>query len=402
MAMNAVLDTRAPHSLGRDAATLYSYLLLGAFTYLVAMQGNILPFLRADLGLTYGQVSLHTSALAAGMLIVGLVGERVMHRFGRGVALRIGVFGAVVGTILLCLAPAAWASVASCALIGVFGALIPSAVSALLTDIHRDEREVAFSEANAVAYAFAIVVPLVSGFLVASGWNWRLMPVAGAAAGVAIVLAFLRTPIPEPSCEDLRADARASLPVGFWFYWLTLGFAVAVEFSVLLWAPAYLEKVVGFSAAAAAGAATAFFAAMLIGRVAGSWLVRVVDPHRVFVAVSAVTFVGFAIYAATGHGVVSVAGLFVLGLGIALLYPLTMSFALEAAGPAADHASSRLVLAPALAILVSPPLLGALADSAGLRVAQTMTPLMMVAALAAFLIAGMLTRPATKPRKALA
>lgn len=394
MSMNQALAAPAGvRTHGRDAVTWYAYLLLGAFTYLVSMQGNILPFLRADLGLSYRVVSLHTSALAAGMLVVGLFGERITRRFGRGATLRLGVVGAAAGAVLLCLAPAAWASLASCALLGLFCAFIPSIVSALLSDIHRDEREVAMSEANAVAYAFAMTVPLIAGLLVAAGWNWRLIPLAGALAGAAIVLAFLRTPVPDASCADAAADARATLPPAFWFYWLALGFSVAVEFSVLLWAPAYLEKVVGLAAGSAATAAIAFFVAMLVGRIVGSMLVRVVNDRLLFVAVAAVTLVGFAVYTATQDPVVSVAGLFVLGLGIALLFPLTMSFALAAAAPASDHASMRLVLAPAIAVVLSPPLLGALADTAGLSVTVTMTPALMVAALAAFLVANRLGRP---------
>jgi fucose permease len=395
MSMNQALAAPAG-ARRRDAVTWYAYLLLGAFTYLVSMQGNILPFLRADLGLTYGMVSLHASALAAGMLVVGLFGERITRRLGRGAALGLGVVGAAAGAVLLCLAPAAWASLASCVVLGLFSAFIPSTVSALLSDIHRDQREVAMSEANAMAYAFAVSVPLIAGLLVAAGWNWRLIPLAGALAGATIMLTFLNTRVPDASCADAAADARTTLPPAFWFYWLALGFGVAVEFSVLLWAPAYLEKVIGLTTASAATGAIAFFIAMLAGRIVGSLLVRVVDDRLLFVAVAAVTLIGFAIYTATQDPVVSVAGLFVLGLGIALLFPLTMSFALAAAAPASDHAGARLVLAPALAVVLSPPLLGALADAAGLGVAVTMTPVLMVAAVAAFLVANRLARPARK------
>ena len=54
---------------GRDAVTWYSYLLLGYFTYVVSIQGNILPFLRDELDLSYRAVSLHTSAIAVGIIL---------------------------------------------------------------------------------------------------------------------------------------------------------------------------------------------------------------------------------------------------------------------------------------------------------------------------------------------
>ena len=91
---------------------------------------------------------------------------------------------------------------------------------------------------------------------------------------------------------------------------------------------------------------------------------------------------------------VSIAGLFIVGLGISLLFPLALSFAMGSAGAAADRASTRVMLAPGLAILVSPPLLGAIADRSGLGLAQLTTPVFMVLAVLAFLIGARVTRAA--------
>jgi MFS family permease len=106
----------------RGCVTWYSYLTLGFFTYLLNIQGNILPFLKAELDLSYRAVSLHSSALAAGLIAVGLFGDRVIRRYGRRRALRLGAAGISAGAVLLCLAPVAWASIGSCALMGRWGA----------------------------------------------------------------------------------------------------------------------------------------------------------------------------------------------------------------------------------------------------------------------------------------
>ena len=146
----------------RDPATWYSYLALGFFTYLLTIQGNILPFLKVELDLSYRVVSLHSAAIAAGMIAVGLLGDRVVRRWGRRFALALGAAGAASGAILLCLAPIAWASIASCALIGALGALIPAVVPALLADLHGARRHVAITEASAASYAFAMLAPLLT------------------------------------------------------------------------------------------------------------------------------------------------------------------------------------------------------------------------------------------------
>ena len=186
--------------------------------------------------------------------------------------LSVSALGCAGGAILLCLAPVVWASVGACLAIGLFGAFIPAIVSAVLSDIHGPRRDIAYAEANALCYAFAIMAPLIAALAAAMGWNWRLGLVCGAAAGIAIALRFIRTPIPENQQPAKLGEGR--LPPAFWAYWAMLAFGVALEFAALLWAPAYLEKVIGLSAPAAAVGAGAFFAAMLIGRTVGVRLFR--------------------------------------------------------------------------------------------------------------------------------
>ncbi len=230
-------------------------------------------------------------------------------------------------------------------------------------------------KSNAVSYAFAIMAPVLIGLCAWLGWDWRLAVLAGAAAGVAIVASFHRYPV--PASRETPEEAAVPLPPAYWCYLVALGMSVAVEFSILLWAPAYLEKVLGLTASWAAIGTAAFFAGMLIGRVIGTALFHVVSIRRLFFATSALTLAGFALYWGVSDPRIAIVGLFVVGLGVASLFPLVLSFAIAAAGPAADRGSARVMLAPGLAVLTAPPLLGAIADVSGLATAQLMTPVFM-------------------------
>lgn len=377
----AVADRR----MRRDAVTWYAYLLLGFFTYLVSIQGNIIPFLQADLGLSYREVSLHASAIAVGTITVGLFGDRLVRPFGRRLMLTVSAFGCAGGAILLCLAPAVWASVGACLAIGLFGAFIPAIVPAVLSDIHGPRRDIAYAESNAICYAFAITAPLIAAFAAATGLNWRLALVSGAAAGLAIAAYFFRTPVADN--QPVRGSVTGPLPPAFWAYWAMLSFGVALEFSALLWAPAYLEKVIGLSASAAAAGAGAFFAAMLIGRIASVRLFRMFSGRALFFGTAATVLVGFVAYWGSGEPAVVIVGLFVIGLGIAMLFPLILGFAMGAAGAASDRAATRTMVGPGVALLLTPPLLGAIADQAGLRTAQVMIPVFVFLAAVAFITA---------------
>jgi fucose permease len=84
----------------------------------------------------------------------------------------------------------------------------------------------------------------------------------------------------------------------------------------------------------------------------------------------------------------------VLGLGVALLYPLTLGFAIGAAGERGDTASARFMLAAGIAIASMPVLLGALADEVGLHRAHLMVPGLVALALICFVVAQALERSA--------
>jgi fucose permease len=182
------------------------------------------------------------------------------------------------------------------------------------------------------------------------------------------------------------------LPAAYWAYWALLATVIALEFCVLIWAPEFLERIAGLSRATAAGSAAAFSLAMLIGRVGIGVVLRWVAAPHIFVTALATTLLGFAVYWGADQPLVVVVGLFVLGLGIAPLFPLALGFALGAAGTQRDTASARVLLGEGLAILLIPTLLGGLADEVGLRLAHLMLPGLVVTALLCLAVAGVLQR----------
>ena len=68
------------------------------------------------------------------------------------------------------------------------------------------------------------------------------------------------------------------MPAASWAFLVMLGLGVALEMTMLLWSPAYLEQVAGLPRTAAVTTAAAFPAAMLPGRWASSVLRRRMSP----------------------------------------------------------------------------------------------------------------------------
>jgi fucose permease len=401
-------DTTISTATPREPATWYCFLLAGFYIYSTNVQGNVVPFLQAEFALSYRAVSLHSSALAAGIILVGLFGERVAAALGRRKTLWLGVGGLAGGGILLCLAPAAWASITACFLIGALGALLPAVIPALLADIHGARRVEAYAAQAIVAYSFGLAAPLLAGAAIWLGLGWRAAVLLGVGVGLAITVAFRRTAIVEPAAvphDDARRESEGlppALPPAFWAYWVLMATTCALEFSILFWAPAFLERVVGFGAATAATMAAGFPLGVLSGRIALRALVRRMSPRHLLVGALVLLIVGFVLYWGVGSAAVgraaAVAGIVVIGLGVAPLYPLITNFAVGAAPHAAGLASMRLALSFGLAFLLAPIALGALADEAGLGPAHLALPVLIGLSFLAFFIGEALEQKAAAAR----
>ena len=336
----------------RGPTTWHCYLLFGFFAYLLNIQGNVLPFLKSELGLNFSTLSLHSSAVALGLLAVGLFGDRFRRRFGRARALWLAVGGMTTGAIMLCLASAAWASIASCPVIGSFGGLIPSIVPAILSDIHQESRDTAFAEATAISNGVGMLAPLMTGLFIWLALGWRYAVIVGAVFGCILLLGFRRISVTDLAGRHWGEQQR--LPISYWAYWVLGAAAVSLEFSVLLWAPAFSRGVAGFSVAWAASIAAGFPLGIMLSRLSAGFLVRMIPAEHVFMSALFVTLIGFALY----WGIDSTSQprwLAFSSSASGLGRPLSLSGSPVGATPSATNAAtSRMMVAVGMAILVAP------------------------------------------------
>lgn len=380
----------------RGPVTWYCYLLGAFFIFILTIQGNVVPFLKSELDLSYYAVSLHTSAIAAGAIVVGLVGDWAVRHFTRQAVLVFGTLVCAAGVLGLCLASTAWMSIASCALIGFGSCFIPSVIYAVLADVHGEQRNIAINESAALNYALATLGPLLISAFVWLSLGWRAALVTGSVAGVVIVLLASRSAFPPPVASAI--GKRTRLPPAYWAYWCALSFSTAIEFCIILWSAEFLGRVVGLSPAAAAAATAAFVVGMFIGRVLGNLWIRLFSPQLLLMGQLAVVLVGFLAYWGGNTPAITISGLFVLGLGASLLYPLTVGMAISAAEPQSDAASARAILALGISLLVMPLLLGVVADQVGLRAAHWLVPVLACAVAASALVGSAIQKATTGSR----
>jgi fucose permease len=363
----------------RDRFTWLAYALLAFYGYFINILGPITPFLKEELGLSYTISSLHFTAFATGILLIGLSGQIVIRRIGRWHALWIGAFGLSAGALVLVAGRSPAVTIGAAFGMGLVGSLILVIVPSLLSDRHGELRAVAISEANVISSLVATAAPLLVGWFAPSPGGWRLALGVAAFTPILLRLGFGKVTLPQSASSQGRsADTRRPLPILYWVYWVALVLAVSVEFCMISWSADYLEKSLGLSKIDAAQAVSLFLGAMIVGRLAGSRLVHRFSAQRVIIGSVLVAGVGFLMFWTASTAALGLAGLFVTGLGVASLYPLILSLAIGTASDNTIQASARATLASGTAILALPLVLGRLADLVGIQQAYGVVAMLLI------------------------
>jgi predicted MFS family arabinose efflux permease len=369
----------------RDGNTLALYGSLGCLGYLFAGLGPALPHLRDELGLSRTAVALYPSALALGLLVVGLAGHLVLPRLGRR-AVPAATTVMSGGALVFGLGHDRFTCGAGALLLGLGAAALVYAVPLALRAAHGDQATAAVGEANGVSSAGGLLAAPLVGAALGLGLGWRpgylAVPLLAAAV---LIMATLRVPPKGVEPAERRPGSRT--PRAFVARWLDIVLAVSAEFCFALWAADLLQSQRGLEAGAASAVAGLFVLGMVAGRAVASPVTRLVPSPPVVVAGSAlVATSGASVLWLVADPVAAGAGLLVAGLGVALLYPVSLVRALAAWPEEPDRAAARCTFASGLAIGLAPLVLGALADVVGLGTA-VLLPAVLLAWLAVRAIA---------------
>ena len=144
---------------------------------------------------------------------------------------------------------------------------------------------------------------------------------------------------------------------------------------MVFWAPSYLHSDLGLRTATAAALAGAFLLGMAVGRASVTPITRVTgSDERTIVVITGVVVAGFAVFWFAHAAWLATVGLLVVGLAVALMYPLTAARYVATAPAGSTRASARAALGSGVAIGVAPFVLATISDASGLHGAYLLVP----------------------------
>lgn len=356
--------------------------MLAYFGYLESALGPLMSFLRGELHFSYSLAGLHFSAFAAGVMLSGLVGDRVILRFGTWASFWGGGAGMGLGALALIIGRDSVVTLAGVAVMGLLGTLLLATLQAVLSDHHGPQRAIALAEANIGASVGGAAAALGLGLWQGTGLGWRAAIVLALLIPAVAAWRFHSLPLAAHRDGSAAQGSRGSpLPRRFWLWWGIILLLGGAEWCLVYWGAEYLHRPIGFDRGAAAALMSGFLLAMVLGRALGSRLVRVVPAPLLLVLAICLALGGFLLFWLAWWAPVAVVGLCLTGLGVANLYPLAMTTALTTAADNVDAASARVTLSSGIALFVAPLTVGGLADHVGIRIAYGIVPALLALAL---------------------
>ncbi|MFI2366556.1 MFS transporter [Promicromonospora sp. NPDC019610] len=400
--MSLPQDTRPPLAVRRARAAVGALFLTNG-----ALYANLvprLPEIKTALDLDNAAYGLAIAAFPTGAIVSGLGAGYMVRRFGSA---RV----AVVGTVLTGLGTLAAGLSPSFALL--VAALFLGGASDSITDVGQNTHGLRVQRryGRSIINGFHAVwsIGAVLGGSMAAGAIALGLPLdvhLGISLGIFAVVALVALRFLLPGRDDDAADdagpATAARLRGPRLSVRTLAIVAAlvligiggalVEDAGSSWATLYLSTDLGAPAALAATAYVSLVGAQTVGRLLGDRLVDRFGQRTVASAGGVIIALGMGLALAWPTVPGTIAGFAAAGFGSATLIPAAMHEADELPGLRPGTGLTIVSWLLRLGFLLSPPLVGLVADSVGLRTGLLVVPIAGVLVVA---LSGVLRRRAT-------
>ncbi|MFD5695610.1 MFS transporter [Streptomyces rubiginosohelvolus] len=371
-----------------------------------ALFANLLPRypqIKEDLAIGNGAYGLAVAAFPAGAITAGLAAGVLVRRMGSA---RVAVLGTLLtgaGILAAGLAPSVALFATALFLAGAMDALTDVAQNAHGLRVQRLYGRSILNSFHAIWSIGAVTGGLMAAGAMSLGLSLGAHLAVAAVVLVAAAGAALRFCLPgldsEPEeagpeqrgAEGARGTSRVGLVLAALVLIATAG--TLVEDAGNSWAALYLSDALHASAALAASGFIALVGAQFIGRIIGDRLVDRFGQRAVARAGGLITAVGMGLALAVPTLPGTVLGFALAGFGVATLVPAAMHEADALPGLKPGSGLTIVSWLMRLGFLLSPPIVGQVADAAGLRTGLLVIP---AAGVLVVLLAGVLR---ARPRR---
>jgi MFS family permease len=350
-----------------------------AFGLMWGAWAALAPAVQEAVGASKGELGLALLFIAVGSVPAMLVAGRELDRRGTRILPWL-VLGFALATLLPAFAGSVPALAAGLLVVGVFTGATDVAMNAAVSELEARHDARLMQLAHALYSAGVLVGALATGAAREAGAG-RLEVLGGVAVALVVAAAMnLRHERVAAAAAVVRRPglSRAAIPLG-----IACGAAFVIEGAMENWGAIFLERDLDAGPGVSALAPAAYGGSMMLGRLSGQWLERRLGDAVLLGGAIGIALVGLLGAAAAPNVPTAIAAFFVGGAGISIAAPALFGAGGRRAAPEErGRAVATVTTLGYLGFLVGPPLVGGIAELAGLRAA-----FVVLAAIAAALVA---------------
>ncbi len=349
--------------------------------------------LKAKVGATDGELGLALLMIGVGALIAMPLTGILVGRLG---SRRVSFAMALAHGLVFPLQAFAWNWVVLGGAMLLYGLAVSSldvAMNVQATEIERRRGKPIMSSFHGIYSVGDMLGALLTGFAASFLFGLASHFFLAAAIMLVVGVAGCALMVIDQKTEPV-SGSKFVLPEGILILVGVIAFAALLaEGSVGDWSAIYLKEYQAADTQTAAIALTVFALSMAITRFAGDRLVQRFGPFAVLKVSGLLAATGLAVALLAGSSTVAILGYGIAGLGVAVLFPVTLSIAPRFSALSPGAAVAAVATLGYGGFLVGPPLIGLLADHVTLPIALTLV----VVLLATIMPLAALVRHAQKP-----
>ncbi|WP_200808320.1 MFS transporter [Demequina sp. NBRC 110055] len=366
------------------------------------------PEIRATLGISYGTLGVAMAMWSIGALALGLFAAALIRRFGSGKVATLTMLASAGAMLAAGVAPNVWLFGAALFLVGVTDAWVDVAQNAHGLQVQKLYKRSILNAFHGLWSIGAVTGGLIGGLFAGLGWAvpWQFalsLVIVIIVNLVAYPMLLKKDVAGEGDVDEAAAESAVpqhtplrKIPVRTWGVLLALTIIAIgggwAEDAAATWSASYMQDQLLAGAGLAAFAFIAMQGCQFVGRMLGDGMVDRWGQRAVarFGGMLVALGMGLALAFPSPWG--TIAGFGAAGFGVATLIPGAMHAADEIPGLREGTGLTILSWLLRLAFLMSPPVVGWIADATSLRVGLSLVPVFGVLVV---LLAGVMA-----PRKA--
>ena len=346
------------------------YLAFIALGFPDSLLGAAWPMMRVDIAAPLSMAGAVSMVCSAGTICSSLMSSRVVNRFGTGKVTALSTALTAVAMIGYALAPAPWL---------LFVAAVPLGLGAGAVDAALNNYVALHYEAKHMSWLHCCwgvgcsIGPMILAGCIAGGLGWRMgyaiviglqfLLVAVMAATQKLWKTENASPIAHEAAEQkFLTNGQALRLPGMKAVLFTFLCYCAAESSMILWTASYAEFL-GASKDQASFASSLFFIGITVGRGLNGFLAMRYTSKQLIRTGIALMLTGIAVLLLPLGYAGCLAGVLIIGLGCAPIYPCIIHMTPAVFGKDRSQAMIGVQMAFAyIGFLLMPPLFGVIAD----------------------------------------